>query len=204
MIDSIEGRIIAISEQNIIIQPTSLGLFFTVSVPKSTVFKKNEAVFLKTYLHWSQEQGPHLFGFTSEEERQVFLLIISCSGIGPKIGIAALNHLSPSTFISAILQNDIKTLSKINGIGTRKAEALIVSLKNKASTLVKNGFELNEQGLSSSAMTETSQALESLGYTNQEINLALSHISQQELPLEVSVAFLLKKTLAFLAQNRSR
>ena len=142
MIDSIEGKIIAIADQHIVIRPNSSGFSLMVSVPNSTLFKKNDVLELKIYMHWSQEQGPHLFGFVTEKERQVFLLIISCSGIGPKIGLAALNHLSPNAFIAALLQGDIKTLSKISGIGTRKAETLIVSLKNKASELVKDGFEL--------------------------------------------------------------
>jgi len=204
MIDSIEGKIIAIADQHIVIRPNSSGFSLMVSVPNSTLFKKNDVLELKIYMHWSQEQGPHLFGFVTEKERQVFLLIISCSGIGPKIGLAALNHLSPNAFIAALLQGDIKTLSKISGIGTRKAETLIVSLKNKASELVKDGFELGVDGALATTITETSRALEALGYTHQEISSVLSYLTQQELPPETTVTLLLKKALAFLAQNRSR
>ncbi|HBY05330.1 MAG: Holliday junction ATP-dependent DNA helicase RuvA [candidate division TM6 bacterium GW2011_GWE2_42_60] len=204
MIDSIEGKIVVIADQHVVIRPSSSGFSLLVSVPNSTLFKKDDAIELKIYMHWSQEQGPHLFGFLTEKERQVFLLIISCSGIGPKIGLAALNHLSPNAFIAALLQGDIKTLSKISGIGTRKAETLIVSLKNKASELVKDGFELGVDGALATTITETSRALESLGYTHQEISPALSYLTQQELPPETTVTLLLKKALAFLAQNRSR
>jgi Holliday junction DNA helicase RuvA len=203
MIDSIEGKIVAIADQHIVIQPLSSGFRLAVSVPNSAIFKKDASVIVNTYMHWSQEQGPHLFGFATEQERQVFLLIISCSGVGPKIGLAALGSLSPTSFIAAIIQGDIKTLSKISGIGTRKAETLIVSLKNKASELIKNGFELGIEGALATTISETSRALEFLGYTSQEITLSISHLRQQNLPPEANVAFLLKKALSFLAQTRA-
>ena len=67
---------------------------------------------LHTYLHWNQEQGPSIFGFASDIEREVFLLIISCSGIGPKIGLAVLAQIGSQSFIRAVQQEDIAGLEQ--------------------------------------------------------------------------------------------
>ena len=91
---------------------------------------------MQTYMHWNQDNGPTLYGFNSILEKTVFLLIISCSGIGPKIGLAVLHHLEPATFVQAIIEENIKVLSSISGIGAKKAEQICVALKHKVAKLL--------------------------------------------------------------------
>src|SRR5579862_3751313 len=97
MIHMITGVVKAQYDQAIMVDIGALG--FLVQVPQNAGFQVGSTVCLHTYLHWNQEQGPSMFGFPSDVERETFLLIISCTGIGPKIGLAVLAQLGYQAFI---------------------------------------------------------------------------------------------------------
>jgi len=78
-----------------------------------------------------REDLHQLFGFMSEPERQLFLLLMSTSGVGPKIALAALSGMSVREIKSAIVQGDVKRLSSISGIGKKLAERIVLELKDK-------------------------------------------------------------------------
>ena len=118
MIATLSGIITVISEQYIVVEQAGIG--FELYVPTAGTFSLQQQITLQTYLHWNQESGPTLYGFNSTLEKVTFLLIISCSGIGPKIGLAILNQMEPAIFLQAILEENIKTLSSISGIGAKK------------------------------------------------------------------------------------
>jgi len=179
-----------------------VGAFaFEVKVPNSSVFSQDKKAKIHAYMHWNAEQGPSLYGFATELEKIVFLLITSCSGIGPKIGLAALNDLGAESFLQAIQTGSEKTLSKVSGIGGKKAEQMIVQLKHKVAKLIKSGVELGDAQHIAHWNTVT-EALESLNYSRSEINRAMSHL-QKDYADDTNVSFdqLMRQALAVLTKQ---
>src|SRR5579885_3374603 len=144
MLNYINGTIKSIDEKQVVMDLGPIAL--SVQVPSERAFSLGQQMILHTYLHWNQEQGPTLFGFASELERTVFLLVISCSGIGPKIALAVLDQLGPKLFLDAVQTGNEAALSNVSGIGQKKAEQIIVQLRHKVAKLLKSGVEIEETG----------------------------------------------------------
>ncbi|MCL5437018.1 MAG: Holliday junction branch migration protein RuvA [Candidatus Dependentiae bacterium] len=200
MIDFLEGEIAAVLSHQITIFVNGIG--WNLAVPEGDAFRVGERMRLYTHLHWNAEQGPSLFGFVREADRTVFRLVIDCPGVGPKLALAVLRQMPGSAFVAAIMQGDIKTLSSVSGIGTRKAETLVVSLKNRATDLVEDGFELGAEASGAKNLTQVRHALESLSYDRTEVHLALEHLKGLEGIDQEPVPVMLKKALSFLARSR--
>lgn len=198
MIHCITGIIKDIKEQSLIIDIGSIG--FNIIVPITAKFQLGQSVSLLTYLHWNQEVGPSLFGFENEFDKTIFLLIINCSGIGPKIGLSVLTHLGSQGFIDAINTADEKALSRVNGIGSKKAEQIIVALKHKVVRLISSG-KCSADGLKSQVWQEVSQALESLNYSRSEITNAMHYLAGNTTTEEPSFPLLLRSALSFLSKR---
>jgi Holliday junction DNA helicase RuvA len=198
MIHSISGTVKEVKEQAIVVDIGSIGLF--LFVPSSIKFHQGQKVNLETYMHWNQEQGPSLFGFEHEFERTVFLLIIGCSGIGPKIALAVLAHLGAQGFLEVVSSGDEKALSKVNGIGSKKAEQIIVQLKHKISQLISSGHG-NYDDTKAKTWQEVSQALESLNYTRTEISQAMQYLTAHHAGADLPFDQLLRQALGFLSKR---
>lgn len=197
MISTILGIIRAIDAQTIVLQQAGIG--FELVVPAPQLYKVDQQVELQIYMHWSQENGPTLYGFDTNLQKIVFLLIISCSGIGPKIGLAVLNKLDPATFLQAIVQDDTKALSSIGGIGPKKAEQIIVALKHKVSKLLQDMPEIAAASVSLANWKDLTDTLISLGYSSSEIKSAVNFLQASNLDGATPLTTVLRKTLAFLA-----
>lgn len=188
-------------DQSIVVDVRGIGFSLLVANPELFLREKEMIVF--TYMHWSQEQGPTLYGFLNAQERAVFLLVISCSGIGPKIALLVLQKLTPFNFLKAIQSNDVKVLSSISGIGPKKAEQLIMQLKHKVASLFEQEWP-KEEGQDAALLEQwkdISQVLQSLNYSRAEIEQALGHISQEGLGQAVPFDLLMRKALSFLAKR---
>ena len=109
------------------------GIGYEVFVPLST-YQKLPAVGgqvkLHTY-HHVREDAMQLYGFLSSEEKEVFELVLSISGVGTKVALSILSFISVNEFRRAIAQGDMKTLTKIPGIGKKSAERMVLELKDK-------------------------------------------------------------------------
>ncbi len=174
------------------------GIGFGVNVPNHYQFAQGATVQLEIYTHVTQDAGMQLFGFLTEDEKAVFMLVISCSGMGPKIGLGLLSELTPAQCVQAILTNDIKTLSSISGIGRKKAESLALQLKDKVEKLMLASTTQVPQA--TMALKNINDALYSLGYSRQEVASAMEFLKQSQL-LEVSFDEMLRKSLGFLAKR---
>lgn len=199
MIATISGIITTINEQSIIVEQAGIGFELSVATPFS--FTLNQQVSLQTYLHWHQENGPTLFGFNSFIEKTVFLLIVSCSGIGPKIGLAILNQLEPATFLQAIIEENLQILSSISGIGVKKAEQIAVALKHKVAKLLKEQPILTTNSTSLSAWKDLNDTLTSLGYNGSEIKSVTTFLKESNVDATTPFSTILRKSLAFLASK---
>ena len=143
------------------------GVGYAVSIPISTYEKlprPGEKVTLFTFLQ-PREDAWTLYGFISREERSFFKLLTGISGIGPKLALNALSALSVEVLSNAIAQGDVKSLSKINGIGKRSAERMILELKDKISITVNGASSAAGPSASQSPVAaDAIAALETLGF----------------------------------------
>src|SRR5438477_5433758 len=137
MVDYFVGMVKEAYEQEIILDIGTMGI--ALQVAQSHNFEKSNPIKVYSYLHWNAENGPSMFGFASVMDRAIFKVIIGCSGIGPKIALAILSDLGAQNFLHAISTGDDQALSKVNGIGKKKAEQIIVQLKHKVANLIETG-----------------------------------------------------------------
>ena len=125
------------------------------------------------------------------------LLLIGVSGVGAKSAISMLSSITPSKFALAVISNDVKTLTKIPGIGPKSAQRIILELKDKLKTeeaIQTNSIELKTSIVENNKLEEAVQALKVLGYTRQEIESVLAKIEVNTLTVED----IIRKALSFL------
>ena len=199
MIASLSGILKFKSPTEVLIDVNGVG--YSVSIPLSTYEKLgplNSHTTLVTYLH-VREDALQLFGFASEAERHLFKLLISISGIGPKIAQGILSGISTSGLRQHILRGNSTALTAIPNVGKKTAERLILELRDKigkeepASALPAN--------LRESAHSESLLALTSLGYNRQAAEKAL-HSAMQELDgASVNVEELIKRALRHVSSK---
>ena len=132
MIAYLRGRVLTTTTETVIVDVNGVGyeLYCTGSVfRKLTVGAVTE---LYTYLQ-VKEDGITLFGFDTPQEKELFLKLISVSGVGPKLGISILATLSADDFALAIATADVKRLSAVKGLGKKTAEKIVLELNGKIS-----------------------------------------------------------------------
>jgi len=168
-IDQLEGSLAIITVQDV---------GYGVMIPHPEQYAVGDTVSLQIAWHWNQEHGPQLFGFATEEERSLFQLIISCSGWGPKLALSLLHQTTAADCAAAIMGGDQATLSSFKGIGSKKAEALIMHLRNKVDKI---NFTSGNNAATHSAqkIKDLSDALQALRYSSSEIAVALRAIRER-------------------------
>lgn len=124
----------------------------------------NTEVTLFTYMH-VREDALTLFGFTTMEEHDLFLRLISVKGVGPKTALQMLGVCPAKQMIMAIETNDVKTLKTLPGIGAKTASQIVLDLKGK---LVEEAVEFETE--ENSELLDALEALKALGYKSAEIN----------------------------------
>ncbi|PCI25746.1 Holliday junction branch migration protein RuvA [Candidatus Peregrinibacteria bacterium] len=129
MISFISGKCLSVQEHSIIVLLSGLGLKISVPDLYLSNIQKGKEVQLYTYFQ-VRETEMNLYGFFTQKEKSLFELLISVSGIGPKMGLAFF-AFNVEDIISAILMEDVSFLNGIKGIGKKTAERMIVELKNK-------------------------------------------------------------------------
>jgi Holliday junction DNA helicase RuvA len=133
---------------------------------------------LRTYMH-VRETAHTLYGFATEEERDVFLLLIDrVSGIGPSTAMSVLSGLAVSRFKTAVMQGDVAELSKVKGLGKKTAERIILELKDKVG--VTETWESAAGGGISHAAADAEMALIALGYKQVDARKAVKKVLEIE------------------------
>jgi len=198
MIAFLSGTVREAQQSKIVIVVAGIG--YTVAVPKSYAMNVGDQVVLEIYYHYTEDQGPSLFGFLTRDEREVFACIIGCSGVGPRIGLAVLSVLSPSALVAAVLSGDVIRLSSVDGIGAKKAESIIVQLKDKVKKLVLEDVSTN-QYQAATALKQLNEALSSLGYNRHEITRAIDHLKESDSLINATFDELLRASLGHLAKK---
>lgn len=199
MIDYFIGIIKEAGEQEVILDIGTMGI--TLQVANGNLFEKSNPIKVYSYLHWNTENGPSLFGFASIIDRSIFKVIISCSGIGPKIALAILSDLGSQSFLHAISTGDDQALSKVNGIGKKKAEQIIVQLKHKVAALIETGKVDVSDMKDVSAFNDVSLALQSLNYSRIEIGRAMEYVKKNSKEDKITFDALLRQALSYLSKQ---
>ncbi len=195
MIAFLIGTIEYKNENTLILDVNGVG--YELAISNNTLMtlpNVGETIKILTYLQVSENTGVTLYGFGSDEEKTLFLKLITVSGIGPKIAIGILSGMKLSDLIVAIINEDANSLSKIKGLGKKGAERICLELKDKVSTTslsiddmasVMAGGDFNE-----TALNDAVETLISLGVNkNEAYRLARSkaepNITAEEIILKV-------------------
>lgn len=133
MIGYIKGNILRIVNGNVLIENNGIGYEVACSSSACQKLNVNQVGELYTYLA-VREDGLFLYGFASEQEKNMFLKLITVSGVGPKMGITILSGMSISDLALRIATQDVKGLSSVKGLGKKTAERIILELREKIST----------------------------------------------------------------------
>lgn len=196
MIAYLKGNLVIKSVDYIVIDVQGIG--YKVYMSKTAIDKFEEEKEIKVYTYLKvREDDISLFGFNTLEELHMFELLISVGGIGAKSAIAILSNITPSKFALAVITSDVNTLKKLQGIGPKTAQRIILELKDKIKT--EEAIENQENTIKQEEqiqedMEELIQALQVLGYRRYEINNILPKIKEETLEDRI------KEALKYLAR----
>lgn len=170
--------------EKIILEVNGIGYEICTSLTSLGLFGKNEGIVTvyTTLIH--KEDGMTLYGFPTLLERELFNLLVSVSGIGPKTAMNILNTLTVSEISHAILTEDASSLSKAQGIGERTASRIILELKQKIQNWQYLPIVHTEKKSSDNIVSEARSVLQSLGYSNSNISQALTYIKNNNNDLD--------------------
>jgi Holliday junction DNA helicase RuvA len=203
LLRSVEGKILQITQENVILDVNGFGLDILCSGSALRLCEECESVRLTTYLQVS-ESGITLFGFSSELERDVFLKLITVKGVGGRVGLAILRTLSPSQVVRSIVASDIDTFLQVPGVGKKTAERLCFELKRHLSEEMIAEFAEEEEIIPTMLAKNTvAAALRSLGFTQNEVYTVMNRL-KREMGAEFETAkeeVLLKQALRELKRN---
>lgn len=165
MIDHLSGACVEVKPLSVVIDVGGVGFFVHVPVLTSAGLKVGKEVTLNTVLV-VREDAMNLYGFSGTDDKEMFLLVTSVSGIGPKMALMLMSAMDTKTLATA-LQGDVTSLIKIKGIGGKTAESLCFKLKDKVAKFASD--KPIDTPVGSNDTTETAVgALVSLGYKQQE------------------------------------
>ena len=162
------------------------GVGYEINVPLSTSFqlpKKGESAYLLTHLIVREDQHT-LYGFATEEERNLFRTLIKISGVGAKMALTILSGINVNGFVQSVINEDIDTLVHLPGIGKKTAERLIVEMKDRIDGITDNLESSPSTTSETSIAVEARNALVNLGYKNSEAKKILDNIDTNGLSVE--------------------
>lgn len=180
MIATLHGRVVARDEDSAIVEVGGVGFRVLLSASDLERFAEvGREITLFTQLQ-VREDAMTLYGFSTEDSRDLFNLLLAVRGIGPKVALSLLSTFSPEDLQTAIVQEDYGALSRVPGIGPKTARSLVFHLRDK--------IHLEPVGPSLAALAETDAevvaALTALGYSVVEAQRAIQSLPREEMPLE--------------------
>ncbi len=200
MISYIKGTLVHRGESYIIVETAGIGYQIFVStgmLSKMPDLGKEIKIF--TYMS-VKEDGISLFGFSTKEEQEMFLKLLTVGGVGPKGAMGFLSQLTPQEIVMAILSGDVKTLSKAPGVGRKTAQRVILELKDKCSTedAIAIPVDMEESaGTMGGAKFEAIDAMTALGYSRSEAAKAVGKVAADGMTTEEILKAALKKMITF-------
>ena len=190
----IKGTLVQKSDNYIVVDANGVGyVIYTSLNSMQNTGEIGKKITIYTYLH-VREDVMDLFGFTTIEEKNMFMHLISVSGVGPKAALSILSVTTPAKFALAVITNDVKTITKASGVGPKMAQRVILELKDKMKTdELEIDLEDESDDILSDNRSEAISALVVLGYSSNDAQKAVKGIDGT-----LSVEEIIKKALAGL------
>ena len=180
MIDYISGKIAELTPTRVVVDNNGIGYGLEISLQTSALLdnKPSATVYVQTQVN--NRDGIEIsYGFAEKEERALFQLITSVSGMGAASARMMLSSLSPEELRQAILSEDINRIKSIKGIGLKTAQRLILELKDKIVKGEGSDDSVLFQGAANEIVDEATSALQMLGFNKANINKAIQAILKQ-------------------------
>jgi Holliday junction DNA helicase RuvA len=205
MIAHLSGTLLAKQANNVILDVGGVG--YEVTIPLSTFYEIEEpgaSISLRIYTY-VREDAIQLYGFRTARERELFLRLLSVSGVGPKLGIAMLSSLTADEIIGAIRTNNLARLTSVPGVGRKTAERLVIELRDRVAALsspaLEEQFVAQAAGKPSEDMLreDTLSALLNLQYPRAAAEKAVMQAIAEG--GDLSVELLLRRSLRHLAKS---
>ncbi|MDR2861808.1 MAG: Holliday junction branch migration protein RuvA [Syntrophobacterales bacterium] len=203
MIARIDGLLIEKTPACIIVE--AMGIGYEIIVPLTTFYELpeiNQKVVLKIHTH-IREDAMTLFGFLTQKEKDVFQLLITVTGIGPKLAINIISGTDFSDLVSSIAHGDLDRLVRIPGVGRKTAERIIFDLRDKKIIGLSTEWGEEASGVSEDTRLikeDALSALVNLGYKQQRISDVLDQVLRDTEAENASLDIILKKSLKILAK----
>lgn len=196
MLYSVRGKLIAIESNAAVVECGGVGYMCQTTMNTLKAVKLNTEVTLYTYLN-VREDAVDLFGFATKAELETFKNLISVSGVGPKAGLAVLSELSPEQVAMAIASDDLKTITRAQGIGKKIAQRIVLELKDKLAKAAKENSSFsqaaqNSVNVSTGNVPKAIEALGVLGYSPSDVSPVLATLDSA-LPVEQLISLTLKQ-----------
>lgn len=196
MLYSVRGKLIAIESNAAVVECGGVGYMCQTTMNTLKAVKLNTEVTLYTYLN-VREDAVDLFGFATKAELETFKNLISVSGVGPKAGLAVLSELSPEQVAMAIASDDLKTITRAQGIGKKIAQRIVLELKDKLAKAAKKDSSFaqvaqNSVNVSTGNVPKAIEALGVLGYSPSDVSPVLATLDSA-LPVEQLISLTLKQ-----------
>jgi len=197
MIAYLKGIIHSKSPEQIIVDVHDVGYQLEISTQTyEELPAEGEEMQLLVYHHIT-DNDQRLFGFSNQNEKDLFELLITVKGVGPKLGLTILSGLPAEEITGAIVQKDRAALSQITGIGKKTAERMILELKDKISEMVDVTYSKSSSGISGNLKEEAISALQSLGFRKRDSEEAVK-MAAKDGNVDGNVQELVKKALSQL------
>ena len=194
MYDYIKGNVAELTPTYVVLDNHGVGYMINISLNSFNALQHQEDV-VKVYVYEAIREDAHLlYGFTERRERELFLLLISVSGVGANTARMILSSLTPSDLEQTIASENVGILKSVKGIGAKTAERIIVDLKDKIK--LSTDTLLDKSQVTSEVFDEAMSAIVMLGFTKQMSQKALKKLFTAEPTITVEQA--IKKALKMM------
>lgn len=181
MIGRLVGRLASKATDHVIVDVAGVG--YLVQIPLSTFYELPDAespasLWIHTYV---REDALALYGFLTERERSLFLMLIGVAGIGPRVALTVLSGIPPAELVAALQSSDVRRLMAVPGVGKKTAERMVLELAEKASKL---GGEPGGPSPAAVSPDDVLSALVNLGYRKGDAERAVDAIGRAGAPAD--------------------
>lgn len=195
MIDYIKGELVELGPTEVVIEAGGIGYSILISLQSFSALQENKGAATLYIHHYLREDEELYYGFATKDERTLFRLLISVSGIGANTARMMLSSMTSDEIRDSIIASDVNKIKSIKGIGLKTAQRLILELKDK---IVKGGASdasILDTRPGAEIMEEATTALVMLGFTKANVNKALEAINKEHpgASIEELIKFALKR-----------
>ena len=191
MITQLQGKLVEKNPTHVVIDCHGVGYFVNISLNTYSALPEGEAIKLYTYLQ-IKEDAHTLYGFLTKAEREVFVLLLSVSGVGASTARTMLSSLTAAHVRSAIINGDVATIQAVKGIGAKTAQRVVLDLKDKMLKL--QDFEEVSINTLNTNKEEALAALEVLGFVRKQAEKVVDSIIKSNSEV-LSVEEIIKQAL---------